>query len=158
MQDAGDFDVSEGAVPMTIARRAAANAALVAGLAAALAAEACAGADGPVEPSALTCPTAGVALCADPVQAAAVRAAVTDAATRIAPTLNDARVRTALVDGLTTLSAQLEAGDVSRARQTLAAVDAALTSARAASRGDAAADLDAIAAAVQETALTLAER
>ena len=142
--------------------RLATNAALVAGLAAALAAEGCVGAERPTSPSLVTCPAARVALCSDPAQAALVRAAVSDAADRIVPTLENVGARTALLGAMTELSAQLQAGDVGRARETLAATEAALASARpahdeGASLSNDAADLDAIAAAIHEAAAALAD-
>lgn len=163
MQDAGDFDTPEGPVPRMTARRAATSAALVAALTAALAAAGCAGRDGPVAPSAMACPGAHVPLCTDPARAVLIRAAVLDAADRIAPALENDRVRTQLVQAMTTLSTQLEVGDVARARETLGAVEVVLDSAQADARGERstfpndAADLDAIAAAIHEAATALAD-
>ena len=111
----------------------------------------------------MACPGARVPLCTDPARAVLIRAAVLDAADRIVPTLENDRMRTPLVHAMTTLSAQLEAGDVARARETLGAIEAALASARAETRGDSpafpndAADLDAIAVAIHEAANALAD-
>ena len=155
------ISIDRSRVSMMSHHRLATNAALVAGLAAALAAEGCVGAERPTSPSLVTCPAARVALCSDPVQAALVRAAVSDAADRIVPTLENVGARTALHGAMTELSAQLQAGDVGRARETLAAVEAALASARPAhgegTLSSDAADLDAIAAAIHEAAAALAD-
>ena len=148
-------------MPRMTHRRAATNAALAAALAAAAAG--CAGSDGPTASSAMTCAEARVPLCTDPVRAVLIRDAVLDAADRIAPTLENVRVRTPLASAMTTLSAQLDAGDVARARATLSAIETVLAAARVDARDadsafpNDAADLDAIAAAVHEAANALAD-
>ena len=132
------------------------RAALVAALAAALAAQGCAGAEAPAAPSASGCPAARVSLCTDAAYALRVRSAVADAADRIGPALENPGARTALTERLAVLSLQLDVGDVARARQSLAGVEAALATARAAATATDAADLDAIAIVIHETASALA--
>lgn len=145
---------------MTSHPRATRCAGLVTLFAAALVA-ACASVDGPAAPAGLACPGAQVRLCTSPEYAAQVRAAVADAADRLAPALENSALRTALTDRMAILSVQLDAGEVGDARQTLRAIQAALTTARADARAAAAAndaaDLDAIAIAIQETAAALAD-
>ena len=147
---------------MTAHPRATRCAGLVTLFAAALVA-ACASADGPAAPAGLACPGAHVRLCTSPEYAAQVRAAVADAADRLAPALENAALRTALTDRMAILSVQLDAGEIGDARQTLRAIQAALATARADARAAAAAfandaaDLDAIAITIQETAAALAD-
>ena len=83
-------------------------------------------ADGPTAPRALGCPTARVPLCTDAARAAAVRAALDDASTRLVPTLANATARAGLAGRLPVLAARLDAGDVAGARTALATARAAL--------------------------------
>jgi hypothetical protein len=123
-------------------------------LAAALTTTACQGTDGPAAPLADRCPSARVPLCMDVAHAALVRAAVADAGSRLAPSLEDAALRAPLTASLATLSDALLAGDIARARSSLAATRAALAQGRAAATD--AADITAIEITLEETADALA--
>lgn len=119
----------------------------------------CQGGDGPAAPVTLRCPAARVALCTDASRAAAVRAAATDAGTRLAPSLTNRDASEQLAVRLAGLEASLAAGEVTAARTALARAHAALAEARAALAthpGDAP-DLDAIALTLDESAAVLAD-
>jgi hypothetical protein len=116
-------------------------------------------ADAPNAPQPLHCPSARVALCTDVAHAAVVRAAVADAATRLAPSLAGAGHRAAIAVPLAVLAEQLTDGDVARARDTLASLRSTLARARDGAAPDSvdAADLAAIDLALQEVAGALAD-
>jgi hypothetical protein len=86
--------------------------------------------DSPVAPDAQRCPSAPVPLCADAIQAAAVRAAVGDAQLRLVPALGVASTRDMLAHRLTVVAAALGDGDVSVARTALAAARGGVAEAR----------------------------
>ena len=121
-------------------------------LVAALTATACQGTDGPAAPIAERCPSARVPLCMDVAHAALVRAAVADAGSRLAPSLEDAALREPLTASLAALSDALLAGDIARARASLASTRTALAERqRAVSNAADAADITAIEITLQET-------
>ena len=116
----------------------------------------CDAAGGPAGPVADRCPTARAPFCTDTEHAALVRAAVADAATRLVPALEDASARDALAERLAVLSVALDAGEVGHGRSVLADLRTVIAGARAASHATDAADLEAIANTLQETADALA--
>ena len=119
----------------------------------------CQAGDGPTAPLTLRCPTARVPLCTDATRAAAVRAAATDAGSRLAPSLTNRDASVQLAARFPGLQASLAAGEVTGARAALARARAALAGARtglATHPGDAP-DLDAIALTLDEIAAVLAD-
>lgn len=124
---------------------------------AALVAAGCQGAESPAAPLAEQCPTARVPLCMDVVHAALVRAAVADAGTRLVPALENAALRASLGSRLAALGDALLAGDIARARASLAATRGVLDESPWTSTDPAdAADITAIEITLQETANALA--
>ncbi|NUR17907.1 MAG: hypothetical protein HOQ12_00090 [Gemmatimonadaceae bacterium] len=115
--------------------------------------------DGPTAPATLRCPGARVPLCTDATRAAAVHAAVSDAGSRLAPSLTSRDASAQLGEHLTGLEASLSAGDVTGARAALVRTRGALAEARAglASHPGDAPDLDAIALTLDEIAAVLAD-
>lgn len=88
------------------------------------------GADGPpVGPAVLACPTAAVPLCTDAARATIVRAALSDAVTRLRPSLGTA-AGAAVTAELSTLKAAVDAGSVGSGRSSADRLRAILATAR----------------------------
>jgi hypothetical protein len=99
-------------------------------MAVAVSVTACGGKDTQVvAPTVQTCPAAAVPLCTDATGAAAVRAAITDAVTRLRPSLGTAATA-AIGTELTTFKTALDAGNVSAARTSALALRASIATLR----------------------------
>lgn len=83
----------------------------------------------PVGPVVLSCPTAAVPLCTDATGATNVRAALTDAVTRLRPSLGTT-VSAAVAPELTVLKTAVDAGSITAARSSAERLRVSLTAAR----------------------------